>query len=686
MATPPEPSFNQSSANIADEKVDIPSELEPGKTLQIDDTSSDTIAEGVDHTVDHNVESQHGHYETRQITTRQGKTKICKIVCFSTNDLTNPKNWSKARKWTVTLTLSWVCFAVAFASAVITPGISGVVERFDTSSEVALLTLKRRFSCLVYESRLERLEREVGRVMSLLPDNDRSSLASVPADSEAPPTSGAFSPNFEHPTDTMIYDIITVHQADLLVADYRDTFAAKFPYVIVPEGVTSLALIQTSPMLLLAILATSSWKLRDKQDHLNQVFLKALGTKLVLEGDRDMDLLRGLMVYLNWIHLHTTPKTQQAYRLAAIAASIAVEFGITKRPGKNKHQQLNVETINERPKGLSAVDAELWDPGARRAYLGCYQMTTYPLIYNDYLYICAQSLATANETPSDVDLVFHLEVAREADKAYTLFNYTDIQQTQFMGEQQIQVYLNAFSVKVQDWRLRFQSSLTQDPCQRIWPWLLEAFVRELCLSGMTRSTDFSMARIRILMDALTSAKGYFNALLAIPPKSIPSLPSTHWALLSYSILLTASISLSIQTQGWTMESARSIIKLDTYIDAISLRVKDLSLEMGSSEHLRNWYGDALAGWEAIKMRYLAACQESLSETDSYQQSAPSQVSPRVVDQSDDHGPRSSLLAQLQGDPSHREMAENSIRPSTGLEAFDFSADTGLWIIPDFNYL
>ncbi|KAG4279790.1 hypothetical protein FPRO06_11124 [Fusarium proliferatum] len=488
---------------------------------------------------------------------------------------------------------------------------------------------------------------------------------------------------------------MSVQQADLLVAEYRETFAPRFPYVIIPEGVTSLALQQTSPMLLLAILVTTSWKLRGQQDHLNQLFLKALGTKLVLEGDRDMDLLRGLMVYLNWIHLHTTPKTQQAYRLASIAASMAVEFGITQRPGKNKHQQLNVETFDERPKGLSAVDAEFWDPVARRAYLGCYQMTTWysimtrkssPLIYNDYLYTCAQSLAAAKESPSDLDLVFHLEVAREAEKAYTFFNYTDIQQAQFMGEQQIQVYLNAFSVKVQDWQLRLPSSLAQDPCQQIWPWLLEAFVRELCLSGMARSTDFSMARIRILMDALTSTKGYFDTFLAILPESILSLPSTHWALLSYSILLTASISLSTQTLGWSIESARSVIKLDAYIEVISLRVKELSLGMGSSEHLRNWYGDALAGWEAIKMRYLAACQESLSQTDSYSQSTTSQVSHRAMEQSDGHGPQSGPIAHLQGGPSQRDMAENSIRPMTGLEAFDFSADTGLWLIPEFNYL
>ncbi|KAF5714486.1 hypothetical protein FMUND_7401 [Fusarium mundagurra] len=500
-------------------------------------------------------------------------------------------------------------------------------------------TLPRRRKKRVYESRLERLERELGRVMSLLPDNDPA-LAS----SATPPLTGGFSTSFEQSTiDNAIHDIVSVQQADFLIAEYHQTFAARFPYVIIPEGVASLTLRQTSPMLFLAILVTTSWKLRGQQDQLNQVFLKALGTRLITEGDRDMDLLRGLMVYLNWIHLHTKPKTTHAYRLVSIAVSIAIEFGITQRPRKSKHQQLNLEALIERPKGLSAVDAELWDPDARRAYLGCYQMATW------------LSLATAKQRPSDLDLVFNLEVTREAEKAYTFFDYTNVEQAHLMGEQHIQVYLKAFSVKVQDWRLRFPSSHTQDPCQRIWTWVLEAFVRESCLSGM-RKTEFSMAFIRILMDTLTSTKAYFDTFLAIPPESLPSLSSTHWASLAYSILLVASISLSLQTRAWSIESARSVIELDTYIDAISVRVEDLSLEMGAPEHVRNWYTDALASWEAIKTRYLAVCQESLSETDSYPQSAPSQVSHRAEE---DNG----LLAHIHGDPSQRDMSENSIRHS-----------------------
>jgi hypothetical protein len=135
--------------------------------------------------------------------------------------------------------------------------------------------------------------------MSLLPENDPSSLA--PTCSETPPLSGVLSTSFEQSAfDNAIHDIVSVQQADFLVAEYHQTFAARFPYVIIPEGATSLALRQTSPMLFLAILVTTSWRIRGQQDQLNQVFLKALGTRLITEGDRDMDLLRGLMVYLNW--------------------------------------------------------------------------------------------------------------------------------------------------------------------------------------------------------------------------------------------------------------------------------------------------------------------------------------------------------------------------------------------------
>ncbi|KIX04422.1 uncharacterized protein Z518_05290 [Rhinocladiella mackenziei CBS 650.93] len=87
------------------------------------------------------TEAQSHSYEVKEIATSEGSIKKYKLVTFSPSDLENPKNFSPARKWLITMTLAWTCFAVAFSSSVITPGIGGVAERFGTSEEVALLTI-----------------------------------------------------------------------------------------------------------------------------------------------------------------------------------------------------------------------------------------------------------------------------------------------------------------------------------------------------------------------------------------------------------------------------------------------------------------------------------------------------------------------------------------------------------------
>lgn len=64
-----------------------------------------------------------------------------RLVTFQPGDPENPKNWSKAYKWYITMVVALTCFVVAFASSVVTPDIEGVAEEFNVSSEVALLSI-----------------------------------------------------------------------------------------------------------------------------------------------------------------------------------------------------------------------------------------------------------------------------------------------------------------------------------------------------------------------------------------------------------------------------------------------------------------------------------------------------------------------------------------------------------------
>ncbi|KAJ4297407.1 Synaptic vesicle transporter SVOP [Collariella sp. IMI 366227] len=56
-------------------------------------------------------------------------------------DPENPKNWSKAFKWYITMVVAVTCFVVAFCSSVITSDVGGVEDEFGVSHEAALVPI-----------------------------------------------------------------------------------------------------------------------------------------------------------------------------------------------------------------------------------------------------------------------------------------------------------------------------------------------------------------------------------------------------------------------------------------------------------------------------------------------------------------------------------------------------------------
>ena len=87
------------------------------------------------------TETMSGVIPKRTISRRSGHIDDHELVTFTINDPTNPKNWSKVYKWWCTMTVAFVCFVVAFNSAVITAGLEGVNNTFTVSEEVSLLTI-----------------------------------------------------------------------------------------------------------------------------------------------------------------------------------------------------------------------------------------------------------------------------------------------------------------------------------------------------------------------------------------------------------------------------------------------------------------------------------------------------------------------------------------------------------------
>lgn len=88
-------------------------------------------------------------------------------------------------------------------------------------------------------------------------------------------------------------------QAEQLLLAFRSK-APFFPFVHIPPEATIPSLSRSSPFLLLAILTVTSFpdpKLHHQMDH---EFRRILSGKVIIEGQKSLDFLQGMLVYIAW--------------------------------------------------------------------------------------------------------------------------------------------------------------------------------------------------------------------------------------------------------------------------------------------------------------------------------------------------------------------------------------------------
>ncbi|KAK0748355.1 major facilitator superfamily domain-containing protein [Apiosordaria backusii] len=129
-ATGPVPPYPYDSDDTAHYASTIPPETTRGSTWSSTDRSHDTRP--------HVPPPLEKHGKLAGVAdTQQDYT----LVTFAPGDPDDPKNWSKAYKWYITMVVAITCFVVAFCSSVVTSDVGGVQESFGVSHEAALVPI-----------------------------------------------------------------------------------------------------------------------------------------------------------------------------------------------------------------------------------------------------------------------------------------------------------------------------------------------------------------------------------------------------------------------------------------------------------------------------------------------------------------------------------------------------------------
>lgn len=101
------------------------------------------------------------------------------------------------------------------------------------------------------------------------------------------------------PSPIVLQRRITRPEAEQLLLSFRGK-AQFFPFVLISSKATIPSLSRTSPFLLLAILTTAALKEPLLHHQLDHEFRRILSSKVIVEGQKSLDFLQGLLVYIAW--------------------------------------------------------------------------------------------------------------------------------------------------------------------------------------------------------------------------------------------------------------------------------------------------------------------------------------------------------------------------------------------------
>jgi len=175
---------------------------------------------------------------------------------------------------------------------------------------------------------------------------------------------------FDNIQDVITKGIISFHDAENCLNSYQ-RMACNFPFVIIRPHTSLDSLRREKPFLLLAVLILGSRSLPKLQSTLDYELREMLSKKVIMNGEKSLDLLQGLLVYLNWYHLSFKLGGLQIYQVSQMAATMSVDL----HTHQNREGAVDIKNLAVPiPTSNSPEDTDSFE--FKRAFLGTYYLNS----------------------------------------------------------------------------------------------------------------------------------------------------------------------------------------------------------------------------------------------------------------------------------------------------------------------
>ncbi|OQD98515.1 hypothetical protein PENSOL_c009G08319 [Penicillium solitum] len=368
-------------------------------------------------------------------------------------------------------------------------------------------------------------------------------------------------------TDLRLNPVVLEH-----LLDRFHGMASYFPFVRLSDTWTAASMAEDRPFLLLAVVAVASSKYCHLQDTLIRRFKESLSHRVIIAGEKDLDLLQGLLVHLAWFHFHFVPGSQQTYQYLHIAISMVVDLRLD--------QEL-ADLLEQQTEPGDAYIREVC-----RAYLGCYYMSSIismssgkpnNLQFHEAMLRYAMMLQQQPEFDTDPMIYPVTKVLQFAEEVCETYRSEGIHGTR------LYIHAERFTTRLEEWWSSLSTDLRNTVLLINGYHAVKIRIQEMGLVycyGQRRppppksqedSTILSTPPMVIsnLVKCVSSTKEYLDSFFAIPTTEHNSLPFSAWyqVILAVFVLYRLSVGLS-EVPEWNGEIAQKSVNLHEYLDTL----------------------------------------------------------------------------------------------------------------------
>ncbi|KAK3693642.1 hypothetical protein B0T22DRAFT_436807 [Podospora appendiculata] len=377
--------------------------------------------------------------------------------------------------------------------------------------------------------------------------------------------------------------------ATSLLATFRSRMLAHFPCVVLPPDSTVVSLARQRPFVLLAVLAAASSS-RTLQGHslYDGEFRKMLALKFVAGGERSLELLQGLIIYVSWYPAHLRPKSRQAFQYIRIAVDMTSDLELDQDSGT---EQLAGEegSCVPTPERLDEIRTYLASyyrvSNDNDSFLCSWNHNAPPLPYTEYTSKCCDVLEQHSPLEGDGVLVTfslfaclltlatpstHVRLQRIAEEANAM---RKTHKGHLQSKYQISLMLRGLEMQLHDCEARMSAAIAATPSVRISLLFTRIFLLGTPLLRFSSATTQTAAAAdaaadpRRLAALIPTLHAMFDYVLAMPPASLNAMTGGNWGCFIIAIIVGFRMSFPLAVcPGWDDRAARRDIRLGAYLD------------------------------------------------------------------------------------------------------------------------